>query len=210
MAMRQEQLWGFYGRSAEQAEIERILESGRWFFCAISGRRRIGKTTLIQRALLKRPDLKALYVQVPDSDERGVVETFRDAMEDAGGLLRNLVDPFTGTFRDLAMLIRSFCEMGWIVIIDEFQYFHRKTLSPFASFLQAEVDKLRDTSRGGLFVLGSIHTEMTAILEDRDSPLFNRVTHRIAIGHWDFETLFEMFDEHEVVDVRQRLFLWAL
>ncbi len=203
-------LWGFYGRSAEQAEIERILDSGRWFFCSISGRRRIGKTTLIQRALQKRPDVKAFYVQVPDSDERGVVEAFRDAMEDARGLPRHLVNPVAANFRDLATLIGGMCGFGWIVIIDEFQYFHRKALSQFASYLQAEVDRLRDTDRGGLFVLGSIHTEMTAILEDRDSPLFNRVTHRIRIGHWDFETLFEMFDEHEVIDVRHRLFLWAL
>lgn len=204
------QLWGFYGRSSEQAEIERILDSGRWFFCSISGRRRIGKTTLIQRALQKRPSTNAVYVQVPDSDERGVVEAFRDAMEDAGGLPRDLINPVAISFRDLATLIGAMCHMGWIVIIDEFQYFHRKALSPFASYLQAEVDKLRDNDRGGLFVLGSIHTEMTAILEDRDSPLFNRVTHRIKIGHWDFETLFEMFDAHEVIDVRQRLFLWGL
>ena len=83
----------------------------------------------------------------------------------------------------MAILIRALCEDGFIVTIDEFQYFHRKSLSPFTSFLQAEVDKLRNTNKGGLFVLGSIHTEMTAILEDQDSPLFNRVTNRISIDH---------------------------
>ena len=51
------QEWGFYGRAIEQAELEKIISSGRWFFCAISGRRRIGKTTLIQRAMAARPDL---------------------------------------------------------------------------------------------------------------------------------------------------------
>ena len=78
------QAWGFYGRSTEQAEIDRIISSGRWFFCSISGRRRIGKTTLIQRALTRRPGLGALYFQVSDSDERGVVQTFQDALEDSG------------------------------------------------------------------------------------------------------------------------------
>ncbi len=208
--MAQGQSWGFYGRSSEQAEIERILDSGRWFFCSISGRRRIGKTTLIQRALQRRAELKAFYVQVPDSDERGVVETFRDALEDAGGFPRDLVNPVAENFRDLAVLIGSMCSFGWIVIIDEFQYFHRKSLSPFASYLQAEVDKLRDSKSGGLFVLGSIHTEMTAILEDHTSPLFNRVTHRIALGHLDFETLSEMFDEHDVLNPHHRVFLWSI
>lgn len=201
--------WGFYGRSEEQREIERILQTGRWFFCAISGRRRIGKTTLIQRALMKAGKQKTFYFQVPDSDERGVVQTFRDALVDIGlqevDTSRNLK-----TFNAMARLIAEMCRDGWIIIIDEFQYFHRKSLSPFASHLQAQVDSLRESSRGGLFVLGSIHTEMTAILEDQASPLFNRITHRIELKHWDFETLFEMFNEHGVQDPHRRLFLWSL
>lgn len=200
--------WGFYGRTAEQAEIEKIISSGRWFFCAISGRRRIGKTTLIQRALQKRPGPGAFYFQVPDSDERGVVQTFQDALEDSGAPIESAQK--VRTFSEMADLISFLCSEGFIVVIDEFQYFHRKSLAPFASYLQSTVDKLRDTNKGGLFVLGSIHTEMTAILEDRNSPLFNRVTHRIAVGHWDFETLFEMFNAHDVRDPAQRLFLWSL
>ena len=201
--------WGFYGRATEQAEIEAILSSGRWFFCAISGRRRIGKTTLIHRALESHPGRGALYVQVPDSDERGVVQAFRDALEDSG------TDPDTTrhvrTFIDLAEVIAFLCRSkGFVIVIDEFQYFHRKALSPFTSFLQAQVDRLRDTSKGGLFVLGSIHTEMTAILEDRGSPLFNRITHRIEVGHWDFATIFEMFAAHGINDPAHRLFLWSL
>lgn len=204
-----EKKWGFYGRSREQADIEEIITSGRWFFCAISGRRRIGKTTLIQRALQNRSELKVFYFQVPDSDERGVVQTFQDALEDYG-VQQDEVRELALTFRHMAAIITTMCKLGWIVVIDEFQYFHRKALSPFTSFLQAEVDALRDTEAGGLFVLGSIHTEMTAILDDRASPLFNRVTHKIHVGHWDFETLFEMFDAYEVVDPMQRLFLWSL
>ena len=46
--------WGFYGRRTELAEIDKILARGRFFFCAISGRRRIGKTSLIQEAIRQR------------------------------------------------------------------------------------------------------------------------------------------------------------
>lgn len=209
MADRLQTEWGFYGRASEQAEIERIVSSGRWFFCAISGRRRIGKTTLIQQALRSRDDLSVFYFQVPDSDERGVVQVFQDALEDYGVSL-DLVRDTARTFADMAELIDLLCRDGWIIVIDEFQYFHRKQLSPFASFLQARVDQLRDTRSGGLFVLGSIHTEMTAILDDQASPLFNRLTHRIRVEHWDFSTLFEMFRAHGVADRNQQLFLWSM
>ena len=39
--------WSFYGRRHELQQLQRILERRRWFFLQISGRRRIGKTSLI-------------------------------------------------------------------------------------------------------------------------------------------------------------------
>jgi hypothetical protein len=51
---------------------------------------------------------------------------------------------------------------------------------------------------------------MTAILDDSASPLFNRITHDIAVEHWDFETLFEMFEAHGILGGKQQLFLWSL
>ena len=41
--------WGFYGRQQELADLRAILERGRWFFVQVSGRRRIGKTSLIHK-----------------------------------------------------------------------------------------------------------------------------------------------------------------
>ena len=204
--------WGFYGRRAELTEIDKILARGRFFFCAISGRRRIGKTSLIQEAIRRRGLTgKALYVQVPDSDERGVVQAFEDAVEDVGFGL-SFARETCANFQDITILLFALWHEGGITVLDEFQYFNRKSLSQFQSHLQSEVDQARsDTAiRGGLFTLGSIHTEMTAILEDRASPLFNRVTDRLDIGHWDFETLFEMFRAHDIRDAHQRLFLWCL
>jgi uncharacterized protein len=43
--------WGFYGRQVELQQLQAILNRHRWFFVKLSGRRRIGKTTLIQRAI---------------------------------------------------------------------------------------------------------------------------------------------------------------
>ena len=203
--------WEFFGRIVEIGEIRRIVSSGRWFFCAVSGRRRIGKTSLIQEALkgVERPHF---YVQIPDSDERGVIQVFRDALEDFYHFSPSFDRPSRAinSFLDMAHQIDAMNRAGIVVTLDEFQYFHRAAMAPFTSFLQARVDQLRDQERGGLFVLGSIHTEMMAILEDRSAPLFNRVTHRLAVDHWDFATLFEMFDTFEIPDAQQRLFLWSL
>lgn len=191
--------------------MQTLLDRDQFFFCAISGRRRIGKTSLIQEALRRKgQSLRALYVQIPDSDERGVIQVFEDAVEDIL-LDQDLARRTCGDFSDIAGLLRALWRTNFVTAIDEFQYFHRKALAPFLSYLQLQVDEARTKgSRGGLFALGSIHTEMTAVLEDKDSPLFNRVTHRIRVGHWDFEILFEMFREHGIDDPHHRLFLWSI
>lgn len=202
--------WGFYGRRTELAEVQTLLEREQFFFCSISGRRRIGKTSLIQEALRRKgQSRRALYVQIPDSDERGVIQVFEDSIEDI--LNQDFARKSCGDFSDIASLLRTLWRSNFVTAIDEFQYFHRKALSPFLSYLQLQVDLARASdSPGGMFALGSIHTEMTAVLEDKDSPLFNRVTHRIEVGHWDFETLFEMFREHGINDPDHRLFLWSI
>ena len=46
--------WGFYGRRQERAQLAQMFSRGRWFFLQISGRRRIGKTRLVQQ--LRQPE----------------------------------------------------------------------------------------------------------------------------------------------------------
>lgn len=57
--------WSFYGRRSELHQMQRILERRRWFFLQISGRRRIGKTALIQEALRAAGVARTLYIQIP-------------------------------------------------------------------------------------------------------------------------------------------------
>jgi AAA+ ATPase superfamily predicted ATPase len=212
--------WKFYGRRDELEAIKALLTRQRWFFCAISGRRRIGKTSLIREALQETrfgatSGGGALYLQVPDSDERDVVAVFADALEafaDAcpGCLPETLVSARLRRFSDMARAIGALCQAGIVVVIDEFQYFNRKSLSPFTSLLQAEVDALTGSTRGGIFVLGSIHTELTALLEDRGSPLYARVTDRLTLDHWDFATLFEVFADQGLDSPHDWLTFWSV
>lgn len=205
-------MWKFYGRQTECQAIKNLLLRQQWFFCAISGRRRIGKTSLIREALDSTPRVHgAIYMQVPDSDERDVVGVFADALSVTDRPLPDGIDASQLTrFTDMVRVIGTLCRAGWVVILDEFQYFNRKTMYSFTSLLQAEVDSLIGTEKGGIFVLGSIHTEMTALLKDRSSPLYARVTDRMTLEHWDFATLFEVFEDQSISKPNDWLSLWGL
>jgi hypothetical protein len=43
--------WGFYGRAEELRAVTQIVSRNRWYFAKMTGRRRIGKTPLIQKAI---------------------------------------------------------------------------------------------------------------------------------------------------------------
>jgi hypothetical protein len=113
----------------------------------------------------------------------------------------------------LAKLLEAMAEGGYVLVLDEFQYFNRKGYEEFCSFLQAAVDRLAgkaDQVTGGLIVLGSIHTEMMALLEDRTAPLYNRVTDTIDLTHLDIGSLLAILRDHADPSPPRLLFLWNL
>ena len=208
--------WEFYGRRDEVGRLLETMRAGRWFFGAIRGRRRIGKTALVQQALTtlrqdephRRP---VVLVQLPDGGAGDFAAVFRSTVREAAleGLLHGLDE-----VRDLpavASAIGSLCDAGAVVALDEFQVCHGGPLSVFPSLLQAQVDRLQDRGqRGGLIVLGSVQTEMEALLNDRRAPLYGRTTFNLALGPWDFRTVFEVCDEHGAADPRRCLTAWTL
>ena len=121
--------WDFYGRNSELAQISSVLERKRWFFLQITGRRRIGKTTLIRQALARQKIAHTLYIQIPDSDAAGVAAAVNGYLE-----LFN-INQRVSSLRELATLIGTLARKGYVVALDEFQYFHRKSLYDFCSML---------------------------------------------------------------------------
>jgi hypothetical protein len=118
-----------------------------------------------------------------------------------------------GIARSASGLVGSLARAGYLVVLDEFPYFNRQHLRPFCSFLQAEVDSLAsDAGRVpvGLLVLGSIHTEMQAILEDRSAPLYNRTTDEMTLTHLDIASLKALLREQAGLAPERLLFLWTL
>lgn len=203
--------WRFYGRSLELQQLAEILDRGRWFFVKITGRRRIGKTTLVRNALARSPARPVFYMQIPDSGEAGVLSAVNDALD----TFQVPADQFPRprTLSDLARLVESLAHAGYVIVLDEFQYFNRKAFVEFCSLLQAAVDRLSSDGThvaGGLIVLGSIHTEMTALLEERSAPLYNRVTDSIELTHLDIASVTAILREHADDSPERLLFVWSL
>jgi len=204
--------WKFYGRMEQLSDLRLMLDRKRWFFAKVTGRRRIGKTALIRQAMLEMNNRQPVfYIQVPDSEPTGVLSAVNDALESFQIPAEQYPRPFD--LHQLARLLETMAEAGFIIILDEFQYFNRKGYEPFCSYLQAAVDRLQakaEQVRGGLIVLGSIHTEMIALLDDRTAPLYNRLTDTINLTHLDAGSLLAILKDHAEPTPQRLLFLWNL
>ena len=207
--------WKFYGRGAELGLVLASMRRNRWFFGAIRGRRRVGKTALVRQALeiLKKDTQgpnQTILVELPDSTPRDAASVFRRAVRQAG---------LAGHFKDLdqvtdlpaiALAIDVLCRKGVIVAIDEFQVCLRGPLRGLPSLLKERVDRLQDVEGGGLIVLGSVQAEMHALIHDRQAPLFGRETFSLNLGPWDIGTVLEVSAEHGAGDPHRCLTLWTL
>ena len=77
--------WRFYGRKDQLTALAEMLARQRWFFAKVTGRRRIGKTALIQQALESVGAAQpVLYAQLPDSEPAGVISAVNDALDTFG------------------------------------------------------------------------------------------------------------------------------
>ena len=145
--------WTFYGRQEELGSLlERIRRRG-WFFGTIRGRRRIGKTALIQQALTTLqeddPDGRTtLLIQIPDSSPADLAAVFRNAVREAGLEARIDGSPPIRDLPGVAAAVGALCSAGTIVALDEFQICHQGPLRGLPSLLQTQVDRLQDRRRG--------------------------------------------------------------
>ena len=111
----------FYDRESETAELWRIRQltiddSSR--MTLVTGRRRIGKTTLIQRTYA---DTSMVYLFVKRRNEKELVQTFCEA-------IRSQIDIFIpngmAQFTDLLRLLLEYSKQHpFTLVLDEFQEF---------------------------------------------------------------------------------------
>ena len=207
--------WRFYGREAELGALLSRLRQDEWFFAVIRGRRRIGKTALVQQALATlmdddKADRKALLFQLPAAGDEYAAREFRRGVEQAGlaAMLPGLAE--VRELSGIAEAVGSLCRDGVVVVLDEFQNCLRGPLSPFPSLLQARVDRLQGSGKGCLIILGSVQTEMQALVDDIRAPLYLRADYNVDLGPWDLKTVFEVCEEHGASDPNRTLTLLTL
>lgn len=160
----------FYDRTEEIATLHKIRENAKENaqFTVVTGRRRIGKTSLVLKAY---EDAPILYFFVGRKAENLLCEEFRQEVETKldlkmGGMPANFAELF-----DFLMTLSK--ERSFTLFIDEFQNFFRVNPSVFSD-MQKIWDLNHSSSKINLIVCGSVYSMMTKIFRDKKEPLYNR------------------------------------
>lgn len=183
----------FYNREKELAFLKSIKERTKTEaqMTVVVGRRRIGKTSLLKKAVENEDT--ALYLFVTRKNEVLICEEFKEEIERK--LQVKLFGSFT-QFKDLFQYLMDLSETRiFSLIIDEFQEFNNVNPSVYSE-MQNIWDSYKERSRINLIVCGSVYSLMKNIFENSKEPLFARATERIHLKPFSVDTLKEILADN--------------
>ena len=182
----------FFDRTAEIASLREIREMAKdnAQFTVVTGRRRIGKTSLVWKAYEDEP---FLYFFVTRKAEGDLCEDYRLEIENKLGFpTMGRAEHFADVFE---FLMKFSAEHPITLFIDEFQEFFRVNKSVYSE-IQRIWDIYSPKSRMNLVVCGSIYSMMSKIFKDKKEPLYNRQTRFMTVRPFSTTVLKEILAEY--------------
>ncbi|MBI3051576.1 ATP-binding protein [Candidatus Woesearchaeota archaeon] len=184
----------FWGREKELSLMKSLYNGPGSVFLRIYGRRRIGKTQLVQR-FLSEIQGKSLYYYVDLAEDAVLLKTMADA------IFQQLNEKVVlRTWDDLFAYIAELARERFVLAIDEAPRF-LDSRSIFLTRLQLAWDTIPGLKNTKLMILiiGSSIGMMEKII-GRNGPLYGRVTHTIKLkplDYYEFRQAFPELQEHD-------------
>ncbi len=180
----------FYNRTKELEELGRIREkafASRSRMTVITGRRRIGKTSLALRAT--RGDVPTVYLFVGRKREAVLCTEFAELATSQLGVH---VPSGLTSFRELFyFLMETGQSVKFNLVVDEFQEFATVNPSVFSD-VQNVWDSYRDRTHVNLLLMGSVYSMMHKIFEGYHEPLFGRADCILQLSGFGTEAMKEI------------------
>ncbi|MDI6738465.1 MAG: ATP-binding protein [Nanoarchaeota archaeon] len=194
----------FINRKEETAQLEeysRLSKKGL-FTAAISGLRRVGKTTLIREFIRGK---NALYFFVYESKtSASLLAEFEDELRKCG-IITDIEK--IGNWGMFFEILFKRCR-GYILIFDEFQNFFSVDKSVF-SVMQRYCDEYKETPLN-IIILGSLVGLFKKIFEDRKKPLYGRITAKLKLEPFTLRHSLEAAKFLKYADFEEALKLYFL
>jgi AAA+ ATPase superfamily predicted ATPase len=177
----------FVGREYEIEKLNNMYASDKFEFAVFYGRRRVGKTTLINEFCKGK---KAIYYMAIEFTEKENLNNFSKAIFEFS--VPGIEMPSFTSFEKLFDYISTLSEKERIIlVIDEYPYL-AESYRPISSIIQAHIDmKLKD-SKLFLILCGSSMSFMEYQVLGYKSPLYGRRTAQFKVKPFNYKQSEEM------------------
>lgn len=172
----------FIGRERELATLNKLYASNKFEFTVIYGRRRVGKTALINQFIEGK---NAIYFMGVESNAKQNLENFSKSIIEYNTGIETETS-FLSFQAALEYVFKLSEKERLILSIDEYPYVARSSKS-LASTLQLLIDKYKDSSKLMLILCGSSMSYMEDHVLAYKAPLYGRRTAQMKIVPFDFE-----------------------
>ena len=199
----------FFGREREIASLrkQREISMRQARFTVLTGRRRVGKTELVRKALDdgETPYLHLPITRQPESTLCAQLQEETEAVLNLGihGQCRRFGELF-------GELMRESITRPFTLVLDEFQEFDRTNPGIFGD-IQALWDRHHVQSRINLVVCGSVNRLMNKIFFSDAEPLYGRNTAKLELKPFEPELIKSVFTHYHAGFSREALLaLWTI
>ena len=178
----------FIGRENELADLNDMYNQNKFQLFVLYGRRRVGKTTLINE-FCKNKD--AIFYSAEQSNNKLNLEKFSDQVFQFYS--ENTLEPFSSWANALTYINDRQKDKRLIIVFDEFPYLVKKNKA-LLSELQHLID--HKLQYGNLFIIlcGSYMGFMEKEVLSSKSPLFGRRTGQLHMKSFDYHTSLRLLD----------------
>ena len=171
----------FIGRENELNTLNKLYSSNKFEFAVIYGRRRVGKTALINEFAKDKDTI--FFTGVETNAKQNLDNFSRCIMEYNTGLA---ADSSFSSFQSALEYVFKLAKSKRIVlVIDEYPYVAHASKS-LASTLQLLIDRHKDASKLFLILCGSSMSYMEDHVLAYKAPLYGRRTAQLKIKPFDF------------------------
>ena len=180
----------FYDRERETETLQKIelLSATYAQMTVVTGRRRIGKTTLVKHACTQIP---FVYLFVGRKSETMLCREFVEVVANVLGI--DLGD-FTSFSRLFGVLMQQSKTRHFTLVLDEFQNFKFVNEAVFSD-MQNIWDANKAESKMNLIVCGSVNSMMSKIFDDKKEPLYGRANNRLRLQPFSTVVLKEILGD---------------
>lgn len=192
----------FIGREKEINQLNKLYNSDKFEFAVIYGRRRVGKTALINEFTKNKDTI--FFTGVETNAKQNLENFSKSIMEYNTG---KIVDSTFSSFQSALEYVFELAKSKRIVlVIDEYPYVARASKS-LASTLQLLIDKYKDSSKLFLILCGSSMSYMEDKVLAYKAPLYGRRTAQFKIQPFDF---FEVCDYFKNYTAEEKLMAYGI